>query len=43
LADGSAEDEERWAERLLMGALGAVLGLALLGFLLGRYFNRRRP
>lgn len=42
LSDGSAEDEQRWAQRLLFGAVGAVLGLILLGFLLGRSSGRRR-
>jgi carbon monoxide dehydrogenase subunit G len=42
LSDGSAEDEQRWAQRLLFGAVGAVLGIALLGFLFGRFFGRRR-
>jgi carbon monoxide dehydrogenase subunit G len=42
LADGSEEDEQRWAQRLLLGALGVVLGLALLGFLLGRRYSKRR-
>jgi carbon monoxide dehydrogenase subunit G len=42
LADGSAEDEQRWAQRLLFGAIGAVLGLLLLGFLFGRSSGKRR-
>ncbi len=42
LSDGSAEDEQRWAQRLLFGAVGAVLGLIFLGFLLGRSSGRRR-
>ena len=42
LSDGSAEDEQRWAQRLLFGAIGAVLGIALLGFLLGRSSGKRR-
>lgn len=42
LSDGSAEDEQRWAQRLLFGAIGAVLGLILLGFLFGRSSGRRR-
>ncbi len=42
LSDGSAEDEQRWAQRLLFGAIGLVLGIALLGFLFGRSSGRRR-
>ena len=41
LSDGSAEDEQRWAKRLVLGAAGGVLGIALLGFLLGRRFTRK--
>jgi carbon monoxide dehydrogenase subunit G len=41
LSDGSAEDEQRWAQRLLLGALGTVLGLIFFGFLLGRSSRRR--
>jgi hypothetical protein len=36
LSDGSEEDEQRWAQRLLMGGIGLLLGLFLLGFLFGR-------
>src|SRR5579885_3370391 len=36
LSDGSAEDEQRWAERLVLGGIGVLLGVFLLGFLFGR-------
>ncbi len=36
LSDGSEEDEQRWAQRLLLGSLALLLGVFLLGFLFGR-------
>ncbi len=36
LSDGSAEDEERWAQRLMLGGIAVLLGIFLLGFLFGR-------
>ena len=41
LSNGSAEDEERWAQRLLLGGIGVLLGIFLLGFLFGRGSRRR--
>jgi uncharacterized protein len=40
LSDGSEEDEQRWAQRLLFGGIGLLLGLFLLGFLFGRSSRR---
>jgi carbon monoxide dehydrogenase subunit G len=36
LSDGSEEDEHRWAQRLLLGGIGLLLGVFLLGFLFGK-------
>lgn len=40
VSDGSAEDEQRWAQRLIIGGVGAVIAIALLGFILGRFSQR---
>lgn len=40
VSDGSQEDEQRWAQRLVIGGVGAVLAIALLGFILGRFSQR---
>lgn len=42
LSDGSQEDEQRWAQRLVFGSLGLLLGTFLLGFLFGRGARRGR-
>ncbi len=42
LSDGSAEDEARWAQRLMLGSIGLLLGVFLLGFLFGRGSRRGR-
>lgn len=42
LSDGSQEDEQRWAQRLMFGGLGLLLGIFLLGFLFGRGSRRSR-
>jgi hypothetical protein len=40
VSDGSPEDEQRWAQRLVIGGVGAVIAIALLGFILGRFSQR---
>jgi carbon monoxide dehydrogenase subunit G len=40
VSDGSQEDEQRWAQRLVIGGVGAVIAIALLGFILGRFSQR---
>lgn len=40
VSDGSPEDEQRWAQRLVLGGVGAVIAIALLGFILGRFSQR---
>jgi carbon monoxide dehydrogenase subunit G len=42
LSDGSQEDEQRWAQRLMFGGIGLLLGIFLLGFLFGRGSRRGR-
>ncbi len=42
LSNGSQEDEQRWAQRLMFSGIGALMGLLLLGFLLGRRSGRGR-
>jgi carbon monoxide dehydrogenase subunit G len=40
VSDGSPEDEQRWVQRLVIGGVGAVIAIALLGFILGRFSQR---
>ena len=40
VSDGSPEDEQRWAQRLVLGGVGAILAIAFLGFLFGRFSQR---
>ena len=40
VSDGSPEDEQRWAQRLVLGGVGAVIAIMLLGFILGRFSQR---
>ena len=42
LSDGSAEDEERWARRLMLGSIGLLVGIFLLGFLFGQSSSKPR-
>ncbi|HEY7349661.1 MAG TPA: carbon monoxide dehydrogenase subunit G [Ktedonobacterales bacterium] len=42
VSDGSEEDELRWAQRLMLGSVGLLLGIFLLGFLFGRGARRGR-
>lgn len=41
VSDGSEEDEQRWAQRLVIGGFAAMLLLVLLGVLLGRSSKRK--
>ncbi len=42
VSNGSPEDEQRWAQRLMLGGAGIVLAIAMVGFLLGRLTRRTR-